>query len=154
MKDIQGVNRGRCNKCRDCAEYTTGDGGSVRCVCGHTPSDHEKQSAAAPSRQSTSSSEFSSDHDFPSRDGVTASSCDLCPYPGCNQPVEFDLNTGVQGETCSLHWNMEVAPLTLSVSPLALNDFSRIGKRHRDKAAYTCIWLPCTKTAESTKINK
>ena len=113
MKDIQGIDRGRCNKCHDCAEYTTGDGRAVRCLCGHTPSDHETtgtqpdaQTTAqrAPPRQRANEpcrpprAAFTGRGLAP-RDGVTA----LCPFPGCNQPVEFDLNTGRQEEACQHH---------------------------------------------------
>ena len=129
MKDIQGIDRGRCNKCRICAEYTTCDGGPVQCVCGHTPSDHETKGTqpAAPGlrapgrRKDTERSRWShTGRGFSSRDGVTASSCELCPFPGCYQPVEFDLNTGVQGDRCPRHRH------TRSFAP---NNLPAIGKR-------------------------
>ena len=115
MKDIQGIDRGRCNKCRDCAEYTTGDGRAVRCLCGHTPSDHETQSAASSITQQRPSSSAFPDRGFTSTERVAAS-YELCPFPGCNQPVEFDLNTGEQGDLCSVHMSL-----------LARNEFPGIG---------------------------
>ena len=43
MKDIQGVNRGKCNLC-DCIEYMSPtESGHLRCeYCNHTPAEHVK----------------------------------------------------------------------------------------------------------------
>ncbi len=41
MKDIQGINRGKCNEC-ECEEYRAPpEPGRLRCeYCNHTPADH------------------------------------------------------------------------------------------------------------------
>ena len=124
MKDIQGIDRGRCSKCPDvCAEYTTG-GGSVRCLCGHAPADHEAVGTGTQSKRPRSSRNASSSVS-PITDGASAS-YELCPFPGCNQPVEFDPNTGEQGERCSAHRDAQL-PLLAVATSFAQNGLSGIG---------------------------
>lgn len=45
MKDVQGIQRGKCNIC-ECSEYRTPSGDGVSCeYCGHRPGEHVKMVA-------------------------------------------------------------------------------------------------------------
>ena len=135
MKDIQGVDRGKCTKCGDCAEYTTDGGGSVRCtVCDHAPTQHEVKGASSQlevhseRRQlSRPSRPASAGPAFQRATRVTAN-YEVCTFPGCSQPVEFDLNTGKQWDRCSAHKDAPISSLACVMSSFGLNGAQIGGK--------------------------
>ena len=111
MKDIQGVERGKCSKCSDCEEYDTGQGGSVRCVCGHTPKDHEAKGATVATFISAWSEGLHPSRSYTACPRESApltavANHETCSFPGCQQLVDFDLNTGTQGDWCHAHRNV------------------------------------------------
>ena len=78
MEDSRGVLRGSCNDCA-CQQYyppgETAAGRSWKCSsCGHFPTKHQKLGARK-----------------------------MCPFPGCYQPMDFDLNTGEEKMCCAEH---------------------------------------------------
>ena len=83
MEDSRGVVRGRCSLC-GCAQYSPSDGGIAgggnwKCVsCGHAPAKHVRLGAKK-----------------------------TCRYPGCYQPLGFDLNTGEERPCCPQHEGYE-----------------------------------------------
>ena len=135
MKDIQGVDRGKCTKCGDCAEYTTDGGGSVRCtMCDHAPTQHEVKGASSQlevhseRRQlSRPSRPASAGPAFQRATRVTAN-YEVCTFPGCSQPVEFDLNTGKQWDRCSAHKDAPISSLACVMSSFGLNGAQIGGK--------------------------
>lgn len=89
MKDARGVERGACKRC-GCSQYCRppdDDSGNVKCAtCAHPPGLHQNLSVAAvPSVPSS------------------YNAAGACAVPGCNQAVDFDLNTGVEMRYCYQH---------------------------------------------------
>ena len=100
MKDARGVDRGACKKC-NCSEYAPPDAeemAGMSCVsCGHAPGSHLNQDRAPASVAAHCSTQ-------------TLSS--TCRVPGCNELVDFDLNTGLElGCYCFQHISSSFAPM-------------------------------------------
>lgn len=75
MEDSRGVTRGACKVC-SCPQYCPpGDETSSKCtVCDHFPTKHQNLRVRK-----------------------------MCRFPGCYQPLDFDLNTGEERLCCSEH---------------------------------------------------
>ena len=119
MRDARGVERGRCKNCPQCVEYTPPDQQygqmmNFRCIrCNCPPGAHEnlatKQAWSNQSTPFASTSQYTvPDFSVPRVPMASAGTNplnhgSLCSYPGCNQQVEFDLNTGTEFSRCSDH---------------------------------------------------
>lgn len=118
MRDARGVERGRCRKCPHCVEYTPPDqqhGLVMNCIrCNCPPGAHEnlatKQARSNQPAPFASTTQYTvPDFSVPQVVPMASAGPDpfnqgsLCSYPGCNQQVEFDLNTGIEFSRCSDH---------------------------------------------------
>ena len=115
MRDARGIERGRCRKCPHCVEYTPPDQqyGQMKCIrCNCPPGAHEnlatKQAWGNQPAPFAVASTTVPDFSVPQVPTASAGSGpfhqgSLCSYPGCNQQVEFDLNTRTEFSRCSLH---------------------------------------------------
>ena len=143
MKDTRGIERGRCRKCPHCVEYTPPNQqyGQIKCTrCNCPPGAHEnlatKQAWSNQPAPLTVASTTLPDFSVPQVPMASAGSGpfyhgSLCSYPGCNQQVEFDLNTGTEFSRCSLHLHVALphtsaacyGPLTDTSNPFYVQDF-------------------------------
>lgn len=108
MKDARGVERGKCKKCEICLDYTEKGGGSIRCVCGHTPAEHETLLKAADHASGARAPDEPERRVSPLP--CVPTSVVTCAFTGCSRPVDFDINTGEQFACCSEH---KEAPVTV-----------------------------------------
>ncbi len=109
MKDRFGYNRGACGSCSDCDEFVSIED-NVKCAkCGCKPVFHEKLEDSDSSLKDFSDNVLS----FIKYEGSK------CGVPGCNEEVEFDVNTGIEYLFCATHHTHQLSyHETVSMSSL------------------------------------
>lgn len=118
MKDSRGVNRGKCRNCTACSEYSRPDEGLKCSVCEHPPGAHDNQDSGHVPRSKPAAKQAACTDSDSDEDGLQFMPYTLvdssqvlaplnqvteCFIRGCNQPVEFDMNTGEEYRYCSFH---------------------------------------------------
>lgn len=116
MKDRFGHDRGACKSCNNCEEFIAQEF-DVKCGnCGCKPVSHEKGTPLAwgdgdedcsivSDCSLTNVQEHRTSYDHVMDYSSTSSSFmgSRCGFHGCNNEVEFDVNTGLEYCYCSLH---------------------------------------------------
>ena len=131
MKDSKGVDRGKCSKCSNCAEYQpptpAPDSGTRRfkcSVCQCPPGVHNATTKASSSKDTMttngSSCSIPVSHHVSGMqlvDSLASNSppVTVCAVPSCGKEVDFDIHTGLEYGYCTQHNDPSLA----SCAPMA-----------------------------------
>lgn len=136
MDDSRGIKRGRCKKCPNCGGYNPpASATGLKCsVCGCPPAAHTKIDTSGPALNvgNVVSAQTPTLVQHPGLNPPTVTlsptvRASLCPVPGCNQLVDFDIHSGQEYEYCNGHLSVRSSGQDpLYVQDIEMNDYNII----------------------------